>query len=89
MAAGPLVPVSFYEPMGDGLVEIKIKASKQWRILGYTGPVRHEFTLTMICNHKDNIYEPPEASQYPDACFLCCSAVDDALRRHHDTIVLP
>jgi hypothetical protein len=55
--------LGFYEPLadGDGLIEIKIKASKQWRIFGYTGPERHQFTITMICHHKQKIYNPPDA----------------------------
>jgi hypothetical protein len=53
----------YYRPIvnGDGLGEVRIKEGHQWRFLGFFGLDRQEFTVTMICYHKDDDYEPRDA----------------------------
>lgn len=46
------------------LYEIRYKANRQQaRALGFFGPNTGEFTITLICTHKDNVYKPPNAFQ--------------------------
>jgi len=51
----------YYEPLkdGEGLGEVKVKKGVQWRFFGYFE--QQEFIITMICYHKDNVYEPRKA----------------------------
>ena len=45
-----------------GVFEIRFKAEgKQWRPLGFFGPGPGQFTITELCTHKQNIYDPHEA----------------------------
>ena len=49
--------------LGESLIEIRVSGNVQWRILGYYGPKgeRKAFTILLICNHKQNIYQPHDA----------------------------
>lgn len=48
---------------GNGaLYEIRYKANNSaTRALGFFGPTEKTFTITLICNHKQNVYKPPDA----------------------------
>jgi hypothetical protein len=44
------------------LYEIRYKANNRaTRALGFFGPQENYFTITQICYHKQNIYDPPGA----------------------------
>ena len=47
----------------ESLVEIRVRGNVQWRVLGYYGPKGKQktFTVLLICNHKQNIYQPHDA----------------------------
>lgn len=47
--------------LADGLVEIRIRGQVQWRVLGYYGPGKLEFTVVLICNHKGKTYSPADS----------------------------
>ena len=49
--------------LGESLIEIRVSGNVQWRILGYYGPKgeRKVFTILLICNHKQNRYQPHDA----------------------------
>ena len=49
--------------LGESLIEILVRGNVQWRILGYYGPKgeRKAFTILLICNHKQNRYQPHDA----------------------------
>lgn len=46
---------------GDGLGEVRFHQEVQWRFLGFFGLDAQEFTITMICYHKEDDYEPRSA----------------------------
>lgn len=46
---------------GHKIVEIKVKKGVQWRLMGFYGANKQTFILTMICNHKGTVYDPPSA----------------------------
>lgn len=47
---------------GDDLFEIRFKANNtQWRPVGFFGPSPGVFTITAICNKKQDVYAPPDA----------------------------
>lgn len=44
------------------LFEVRYKANKAaTRALGFFGPQPGQFTITLICTHKQNVYKPPDA----------------------------
>ncbi len=44
-----------------GLGEIRITGEVQWRLIGHRDMNRDSFTLVMICQHKDSVYQPRDA----------------------------
>jgi hypothetical protein len=52
---GELVP-------DEGIYEIRIRGKIQWRLAGYFSPNK-EFTIVLICNHKQNVYNPRNAKK--------------------------
>jgi hypothetical protein len=53
--------------------EIRFKVDKQYRILGFFGPNRHEFTMLLGASKKGNVYTPT-------------NALDSALERHSNIL---
>ena len=49
--------------LSKGLIEVIVKSEVQWRIFGFYGPkgVRRAFTIVLIGNHMDKVYDPPDA----------------------------
>ncbi len=45
------------------LGELRFKADKQYRILGFFGPARSDFTLLVGASKKGNNYDPRNALQ--------------------------
>lgn len=59
----------------DGLVEIRFKADRvQYRPLGFYGPLRMEFTITLIAREIGNRFVPG------DACQTALARVNDVIR---------
>ena len=52
-----------YKPLknSDGLGEVRFHQEVPWRFLGFFGLERQEFTITMICYHKEDDYDPRDA----------------------------
>ena len=53
---GPLVPKK-------GIYEIRLPGKLKWRLAGYFGPGVKQFTIVLICNHKGQIYDPPDSKK--------------------------
>jgi hypothetical protein len=51
----------FRDDLKDGLTEIKISATKEWRLLGTFHPDKFTYTVLLICSHKDKRYQPQSA----------------------------
>lgn len=47
--------------LGDGLIEIRITGDVQWRVLGFFGPSKFDFTVVLVCYHKGRVYTPKSA----------------------------
>ena len=46
----------------EGLYEVRFKAHRTAkRAVGFFGPGAGEFTILILCNHKDNVYKPVNA----------------------------
>lgn len=41
--------------------EIRFKVDKQYRVLGFFGPNRWDFTMVIGCTKKGSVYDPPSA----------------------------
>lgn len=73
LAVSPIV--EWHEPAAKklrlgvtSLYEVRYKANRAaTRAIGFFGPQRHQFTITIICTHKQDVYNPPgalETAQY-------------------------
>jgi hypothetical protein len=52
-----------FKPLGGkakGLSEICIHSEVQWRLIGYRSE-KETFTVLVICNHKNRVYDPKDA----------------------------
>ncbi len=49
------------------LFEVRFKANRcATRAIGYFGPGPNEFTITVLCTHKQKIYDPHDAIEIAD-----------------------
>ena len=49
--------------INDDIIEVRIHGDVQHRLLGFFGPQRGQFTFVLSCNHKQNVYDPPDAKK--------------------------
>jgi hypothetical protein len=42
----------------NDFVEIRLPGKVAWRVMGFFGPGRHEFTVVLVCFHKGAQYTP-------------------------------
>ena len=44
-----------------GIIEVRLRGTRQWRIFGFYGEQRQEFILVAIGYHKGSVYSPKDA----------------------------
>ena len=69
----------------DGLIAVKVKYKRiQYRLLGYDGPARGEFTLLTICEERNNKYIPLDIATKTFERKTAVDANPIARRTRHD-----